>query len=115
MVHFAPQVGGRKVIATTAAALIANARQDVVSNFMRANAVSKEAAIPYAPDRSVRLRQFERLREAGVIHTADGDRYWIDSPRYDDWSRSRRHRLILAIGGVALLVAIAGWIAGIGR
>lgn len=62
-------------MATTAAAVMAKARRDVLSHFMRANAVSPEDAIPYEPERRIRRRQLEQLREAEVIRTAAGDRY----------------------------------------
>jgi len=102
-------------MATTAAAVIAKARGDVVSHFIRANAVSKESAISYVPSRRIRIRQFAKLRETDVIRAADGDRYWIDAPRYKKWSRSRRRRMVVAVGGVALIVTKVAAIAGMGR
>ena len=99
-------------MATSAAAIMAKARRDVISHFMRADAVSEANAVAYQPGRNIRLRQFERLRSAGVIRTAGIDKYWIDAPRYDEWSRSRRRRVGLAMGAVALVGAVAALIAG---
>ena len=95
-------------MATTAAAVIARARRDVVTHFMAANAVSAESAVAYQPGRNVLQRQFERLCGAGVIQAAGDGRYWIDAPRYDQWSRSRRRRVILAIVAVLVIAAIMG-------
>ncbi|WP_309602119.1 hypothetical protein [Sphingomonas sp.] len=97
-------------MATTAAALMAKARRDVVSHFMAANAVSAESAVAYAPGRNIRQREFERLCDAGVIRAAGDGRYWIDVPRFEEWSRSRRRRVILAIAALLLIVAVMGLI-----
>ena len=95
-------------MATSAAAVMAKARRDVVSHFMAANAVSAENAVTYAPGRHVRQRQFERLCDAGVIRAASDGRHWIDVPKYDAWSRSRRRRIVLAIAALLLIAAIMG-------
>ena len=99
-------------MATAAAAVIAKARRDVVSHFMSANAVSAESAVAYEPGRRIRQRQFERLCDAEVIRATGDGRYWIDAPRYDEWSRSRRKRVGLAIGAVAIIGALVATIAG---
>lgn len=97
-------------MATTAAAVMAKARRDVVSHFMAANAVSAESAVTYEPGRNVRHRQFERLCGAGIIRAAGDGRYWIDVLRYDEWSQSRRRRVILAIAALLLIATMLGLI-----
>jgi len=62
-------------MATTAAAVMAKARRDVVSHFMAANAVSAESAVAYEPGRRIRQRQFERLCDAGAIRAASEGRF----------------------------------------
>ena len=103
-------------MATTAAAVMAKARRDVVSHFMAANAVSAESAVAYQPGRRSRQRQFERqferMCDAGVIRGAGEGRYWIDAPRYDEWSRSRRKRVGIAVGAVAAIGALLAFVAG---
>ena len=99
-------------MATTAAAVMAKARRDVVSHFMSANAVSAESAVSYEPGRHIRQRQFERMCDAGVLRAAGDDRYWIDAPRYDEWSRSRRRRVGVAVGAVALIGAVIAMVSG---
>ena len=99
-------------MATTAAAVMAKARRDVVSHFMAANAVSSESAVAYQPDRRSRQRQFERMCDAGVIHAVGEGRFWIDAPRYDEWSRSRRKRVGIAVGAVAAIGALLAFVAG---
>ena len=99
-------------MATAAAAVIAKARRDVISHFMGANAVSAESAVAYEPGRRIRQRQFERLCDAGVIRPVGNGKYWIDAPRYDEWSRSRRRRVGLVVGAVTLIGAAMAIIAG---
>ena len=95
-------------MATTAAAVMAKARREVVSHFMAANAVSAESAVTYEPGRHIRQQQFERMCDAGVLRATGDGRYWIDAPRYDEWSRSRRRWVILAIAALLLIAAVAG-------
>lgn len=97
-------------MATTAAAVMAKARRDVVSHFMAANAVSAESAVSYEPGRRIRQRQFERLCDAGVIRATGNGKHWIDAPRFDEWTRSRRRRVILAIAALLLIAAVLGLI-----
>ena len=99
-------------MATTAAAVMAKARREVVSHFMAANAVSAESAVSYEPGRHIRQQQFERMCDAGVLRATGDGRYWIDAPRYDEWSRSRRRRVGLAVGAVALIGAVIAMVAG---
>ena len=89
------------------AAIIAKARRDVISHFMRADAVSEVNAITYQPERNIQLRQFERLRTNGVIRNTANNKYWIDVPRYDQWSSSRRSRVRLAVSALAVIGAVA--------
>ena len=99
-------------MATTAAAVMAKARRDVVSHFMAANAVSAESAVAYEPGRNIRQRQFERLCDSGVIRAAGDGKYWIDAPRYDEWSRSLRKRVGIAVGALAAIGAVLAMVVG---
>ncbi|TPG13526.1 hypothetical protein [Sphingomonas oligophenolica] len=99
-------------MATAAAAIMARARREVVSHFMANNAVSAANAVAFEPNRRVKRRQFERMRDAGVIHATGMDRYWLDVPRYDEWQRSRRRRAGLAVGAAALIGATIALLAG---
>ena len=99
-------------MATAAAAVMAKARRDVVSHFMGANAVSAESAVEYEPGRNIHQRQFERLCDAGVIRAAGDGKYWIDVARYDEWSRSRRRRVGIAVGTVVAIGAVLAMVVG---
>ena len=99
-------------MATTAAAVMAKARRDVVSHFMAANAVSADSAVAYEPGRNIRQRQFERLCDSGVIRAAGDGKYWIDVARYDEWSRSRRKRVGIAVGTLAAIGAVLAMVVG---
>ncbi len=99
-------------MATAAAAIMAKARREVASHFMANNAVSAASAVGFEPNRRVKRRQFERMRNAGVIHTAGTNRYWLDVPRYDEWQRSRRRRAGLVVGAAALVGAAIALLAG---
>ena len=101
-----------EAMATTAAAVMAKARRDVVSHFMAANAVSAQSAVAYEPGRNIRQRQFDRLCDAGVICAAGDGKYWIDVARYDEWSRSRRRRVGIAVGTLAAIGAVLALVVG---
>lgn len=94
-------------MATTAAAMVAKARRDVISHFMARNAVSADSAVPYQPERRIRRRMFERLQAAGVLQPGKRGGYWLDVPRWDSYSRRRRRRVGALIAGA---VAVAGGI-----
>ena len=98
-------------MATAAAAIMAKARREVASHFMANNAVSAASAVGYEPNRRVKRRQFERMRDAGVIRTAGGERYWMDMPRYDEWQRGRRRRAGILVGAAALVGGVLALLA----
>jgi hypothetical protein len=74
---------------------------------MSNNAVSAQSAIYYVPDRRIRRRVLERLVRRGVIVQAEPDTYYLDVPVYEEWRRSRRKRVAIAMGGVAAIAAIS--------
>ena len=94
-------------MATTAAAMVAKARRDVISHFMQRDAVSAAKAVPYQPDRRIRRRMFERLQAAGVLKPGSGGGHYLDVPLWDTYSRKRRRRAgALIAGSVALAGAL---------
>ena len=95
----------------TAAAAVGVAMRKVISHLMGANAVSRESAIYFVPDRRLQRRVLARLIRRGVIVETKPDTYYIDIPAYDRWRRSMRGRAALLIGGVAVVGAIAALIA----
>ena len=78
-------------MATTAAAVVAKARRDVMSHFLSRDAVSAEKAVPYHPDRRVRRRMFEQLQRAGVLKSGTTG-WYVDTlvPRGDELRFARR-------------------------
>ncbi|WP_294302246.1 hypothetical protein [uncultured Sphingomonas sp.] len=94
-------------MATTAAAVMAKARRDVMSHFLSRDAVSPEKAVPYQPDRRVRRRMFEQFQRAGVLKPGTTG-WYVDVPLWDDYSRRRRRRAGALIGGsIAIGAALA--------
>ncbi|MBN2972990.1 hypothetical protein JW805_13280 [Roseomonas aeriglobus] len=94
-------------MATTAAAVVAKARRDVMSHFLSRDAVSPDKAVPYHPDRRVRRRMFEQLQRAGVLKLGTTG-WYVDVPVWDAYSRRRRRRAGALIGGsIAIGAALA--------
>lgn len=98
-------------MATTAAAVVAKARRDVISHFLSRNAVTPDSAVPYAPERRIRARMFERLQRAGVIQAASKG-YYISPAKLDAYNRKRRRRIGLILGVAA--AAAAAVVAAVG-
>jgi hypothetical protein len=94
--------------AAAAAAVVAKARRDIQHHFFAADAVRPDRAVPFAPEKSIERRQFERMRERGIIHAAGADRYWLDVVAYDAdlQERYRRVRLILWVAVAVLAVEL---------
>lgn len=98
-------------MATAAAAIVAAARRDVLSHFMRQNAVSPQDAVAFVPERSVVRRQFERLVASGIIVEAGDGKYWLNVPAYDQWrARARKRALLAAV--VLTLIVVCLWVFG---
>lgn len=91
-------------MATAAAAVVAKARRDVISHFMSRNAVTPDSAVPYAPERRIQARMFDRLQRAGVIVAASKG-YFIDPSKLDEYQRKLRRRIG---AGLAAGIAIGG-------
>jgi hypothetical protein len=83
----------------------------VLSHLMSANAVSRESAIYFVPERRLQRRLLARLVRRGVIVETNPDTYYIDVPAYDRWRHTLRGRAALAIGGVILIGALAAALA----
>lgn len=90
-------------MATSAAAIIAKRRRDIISRFMGANAVGPDSAILWEPNRLIDRRLFARLEHAGVLVPSGGGRYYLDVPAYDAHQRRRRRRV-----GVIMATLVAG-------
>ncbi|MES2337016.1 MAG: hypothetical protein V4537_02830 [Pseudomonadota bacterium] len=97
-------------MATTAAAVVAKARRDVISHFMSRDAVSPAQAVPYQPDRRIRRRMFETFQAAGVLKPGAKGGFYLDVPVWDSYSRKRRRRMGAIIAGA---IAVAGGLAAI--
>ena len=76
---------------------------------MSNNAVNRESAVYFAPDRALQRRILHRLIRRGVIVETEPDNYYIDIPAYDRWRRTMRRRAALLVGGVA----VAGFMAAL--
>lgn len=92
-------------MATAAAAVVAKARRDVISQFMQQNAVSPLNAIRWVPERNIKRRALARFVRQGVIVETAEDTYYLDVRAYDEWRRSTKKRLVVALAGVAAIGA----------
>jgi hypothetical protein len=93
-------------MASAAAAVVAKARRDVISHFMQANAVSRDSAATWVPNRPLQQRMLERFLDRGVIVETGKDAYYLDLPEYDRWRRSIRRRLAFVVLGVSIAAAV---------
>ena len=93
-------------MASAAAAVVAKARRDVISHFMQANAVSRDSAATWVPNRPLQQRMLERFLDRGVIVETGKDTYYLDLPEYDRWRRSMRKRLAFVVLGVSIAAAV---------
>lgn len=93
-------------MASAAAAVVAKARRDVISHFMQANAVTRDSASTWIPDRPLQQRMLERFLDRGVIVETGKDTYYLDLPEYDRWRRSMRRRLAFVVLGVSIAAAV---------
>jgi hypothetical protein len=92
-------------MATAAGAVVAKARNDVISYFMQHNSVSPDSATRWIPERPLQARALARFVERGVIVETAADTYFLDLPAYDDWRRSVRRRAALLLLGTAVIGA----------
>lgn len=98
-------------MATAAAAVVARARINVLSHFMRSNAVSAAQAVKWVPERRLEQRILRRLVERGVLVETAPETYYLDVPVYDRWKSSRRRRAAILISAVAIIGAAAAALA----
>ncbi|WP_126174842.1 hypothetical protein [Tsuneonella rigui] len=79
------------------------AERRVAEHFLREDAVRPDGAIDYAPERLVRARAFERLKDLGVLREGQGGRYYLDAPAWIE-RRDERRKRIAVIAAVAVAV-----------
>jgi hypothetical protein len=92
-------------MATAAAAAVARARRDVQHHFFSLDAVRPDRAVDFDPPTRLQRRQFERMRDGGIIHDTGDGRYWLDVVAYDVDLRERHRRVKTAL--IILLIILA--------
>jgi hypothetical protein len=75
---------------------------------MSNNAVSRDSAVYFVPDRPLQRRMLARLIRRGVIVETAPDRYYLDVPAYDRWRRGLRQRVAVLMGGLGVAALVAG-------
>ena len=79
------------------------AERRVAEHFLRENAVRPDGAIDYAPERLVRARAFERLKDLGVLREGQGGLFYLDAPAWIERRDQRRKRIaVIAAAAVAI-------------
>ena len=91
--------------AAAAAALIEQARRNVVSHFLSRNAVSTDQAVGFEPQRRIERREFERLQRVEVLKPGRNGTFYLDPPAYDAWRQRHRRQGRMAVGGVLAVLA----------
>ena len=82
------------------------AERRVVDHLRNYRAVRPDKAMGYAPMRWTHARALQRLREAGVVKSADGA-LWLDEAAWEDHRARRRKRamIVLAVGAIGASLA----------
>ena len=93
-------------MATAAAAAVARARREIQHHFFSNDAVRPDRAVDFDPPTGLQRRQFERMRDRGIIHGTGDGRFWLDVVAYDVDLTSRYHRVKIALLLVILALAI---------
>jgi len=95
-------------MASAAAAAVARARREIQHHFFSHDAVRPDRAVPFEPSRHIERRQFERMRNRGIIHESTPGLYWLDVVAYDTDLRERftRVRTALLVVVLALMVGL---------
>lgn len=95
-------------MATSAvAAAVARARRNIQHQFFSHDAVRADRAIPFEPSRHIERRQFERMKNRGIIHETKPGLYWLNVVAYDVDLTARYHRVRIALWVVLFLLVAA--------
>lgn len=94
-------------MATAAAAVVAKARRTVISHFMSANAMSPDSAVTFSSGRRIERQTFGRFVAAKVLLPTPDGRYYLDVPAWDAYSKRRRRRIGMLLGGLAVAAGAA--------
>lgn len=95
-------------MATAVAAAVAKARRDIQHHFFAEDAVRPDRAVDFQARTGIQQRQFERMRDRGIIREAQPGHYWLDVVAYDRDLRDRhqRMRIVLLAMVIALLIGL---------
>lgn len=94
-------------MATAAAAANARTRREIQHHFFSRDAVRPDSAVDFEPQNRLQQRQFERMRERGIIHADQQGRYWLDVVAYDIDLTARYHRVKIGLAVALVAMAIA--------
>jgi hypothetical protein len=94
-------------MATSAAVAVAAAQRRVLDYFFAQNAVMPEKAQPFITGRRLQQKQFDRMRNSGVIREAKPGLYYVDIPTWHAWRANISKRIVLLILFLVLAFMIA--------
>ena len=96
-------------MATTAAAVVARARREVLELFFDKEAFSPERAVDFEPRMDVQRRYLEQLIAEGIVHEMEPGRYWFEMEAYREQQRQKLAwtMKILVLATVVFLVVLA--------
>lgn len=82
-------------------------RGRIATAMLALHAISPEDAVEFTPE-SRDVREFDRLRAAGIVREVPGGRYWYDLVAYHLRDRARsRTAMIWTVGVAVTLAALA--------
>lgn len=91
---------------TVIALAVRRSRRRVVGYFLAVHALSRADAAEYKPERPMDKRQFDAMRERGILHEASPGHYWIDLPALRADEDRRRRKLVPVVIAVAVALAL---------
>jgi hypothetical protein len=94
-------------MATAAAAAVARARREIQHHYFSNDAVRPDRAVDFDPPDRLQRRQFERMRQRGIIQEATVGRYWLDVVAFDIDLTGRYKRVKWALAFALLAMAVA--------
>ena len=93
-----------------AALVLVLSRQRLIRTLIRTGAIDAASARAVSGRGPIGLWR-RRLTTAGVLRSADGERFWLDAPAWDAYWRIRRRRGLtigITLGAALLLFAAYG-------
>jgi hypothetical protein len=92
-----------------AVAMLATERR-IIRGLHRAAAASPASAVPVRTWSPIARFRLARLRSAGAVVAADGDRFYLEPEGYARYRRARRRRALTVLAVALPLILLLWWV-----